>query len=185
MKTLALIDYDGTIAYDYGGEYLPSPALLPTVGEGFAILREANVGLAVVTNQPDRAETFGNTATQDALDRGLYPLRGDGEESHPIPLYICSHKRGGGCDCRKPLAGLLRQALSNRSAESVWMIGDKWSDVAAGVGVGANTILVGAPYPYVQSGSTPVSFDTPPDYRVNTFLRAAELVVALSEMWSK
>jgi len=184
MSILAMVDYDGTIAYDFGGEHLPSPALLPTVLDGFDVLRDAGVRLAVVTNQPDRVNNFESPAVVAALDASLEQLMGHGTEAYPIHLLLCPHERGVGCTCRKPMPGLLQQAIRDQPADHVWMVGDKWSDIAAGVGAGANTILVGTPYPYVQSGSTPVSFSAPPDYRVNTFLQAAELVVALSEMRS-
>jgi D-glycero-D-manno-heptose 1,7-bisphosphate phosphatase len=60
-------------------------------------------------------------------------------------VYMCPHKPEDGCDCRKPLPGLLLQAANEMSLDlqRSWMIGDAWSDVQAGEAAGMRgTILL-------------------------------------------
>ena len=59
-------------------------------------------------------------------------------------IYACIHHPDAGCDCRKPKAGLLKQAASEHAIDltGAFIIGDSPRDIEAGVAVGAETILV-------------------------------------------
>ena len=59
-------------------------------------------------------------------------------------IYYCPHLPEAGCDCRKPLPGMLRRAQKelNIDLESSFVIGDKHVDVETAYAVGAKGILV-------------------------------------------
>lgn len=61
-----------------------------------------------------------------------------------LASYLCPHAPADRCECRKPGAGLLRQAADDLglSLPSSWMIGDAVSDIEAGLACGARPILV-------------------------------------------
>jgi phosphoglycolate phosphatase-like HAD superfamily hydrolase len=62
----------------------------------------------------------------------------------------------------------------------LWMVGDKWSDVLAGVRAGFSTVLVGE-YPYVQKGTTPVPDGLPaPNYVVADAAEAVRTIRSVS-----
>ena len=61
-----------------------------------------------------------------------------------IPLaawYCCPHAPGDGCDCRKPLAGMLRRAVREFGLDPArsHLIGDSDRDIEAGQAVGCIT----------------------------------------------
>jgi HAD superfamily hydrolase (TIGR01662 family) len=84
-------------------------------------------------------------------------------------FYFCTHLYG--CDCRKPLTGMVDRAVADHNIEldgSV-LFGDRDSDIALARAAGITAVLVNAPGAY--SGP-------PPDYRapslaqgVDAFLR--------------
>ena len=61
----------------------------------------------------------------------------------PTGLYA-PHDDGDNCNCRKPKTGLLEAARDkyNLNMEECYVIGDRWSDMAAGGAMGCNLILV-------------------------------------------
>lgn len=63
---------------------------------------------------------------------------------HIHDIRYCPHDRGDACDCRKPEPGMLR-ALAARwqfDPRQACMVGDAWTDIAAGQAVGCRTIMV-------------------------------------------
>jgi D-glycero-D-manno-heptose 1,7-bisphosphate phosphatase len=67
-------------------------------------------------------------------------------------FYYCPHHPEGSiekysavCDCRKPLPGLLRLAASEHDIElkNSFMVGDKDSDISAGLAAGCNCVFIG------------------------------------------
>lgn len=59
-------------------------------------------------------------------------------------VYYCPHDNHEDCDCRKPLPGMLQQAAKDFPIDlsKSFLVGDAWTDVAAGVAVGARSILL-------------------------------------------
>lgn len=59
-------------------------------------------------------------------------------------IYYCPHGNDEGCDCRKPLPGMLLRAAREHRIDlaSSWMVGDSESDVEAGIAAGCRTVLV-------------------------------------------
>jgi histidinol-phosphate phosphatase family protein len=59
-------------------------------------------------------------------------------------VYYCPHDNHEDCDCRKPGSGMLLQAEKDFPIDlsKSFLVGDAWTDVAAGVSVGARSILL-------------------------------------------
>ncbi len=60
-------------------------------------------------------------------------------------VYYCPHAPGENCDCRKPNPKMLEIAIEqfDINTKNSWMIGDKQSDIEAGINAGIlNTIFV-------------------------------------------
>jgi D-glycero-D-manno-heptose 1,7-bisphosphate phosphatase len=117
--------------------------LLEGVAEALQLLGAAGFERVVVTNQsgvarglfeePDVVRV--NRALQAQLER-----EGAGIEG----FYYCTHLSG--CDCRKPLTGMVRQAVAERGldlARSV-VFGDRGSDMQLAQAAGVPGILVNA-----------------------------------------
>jgi D-glycero-D-manno-heptose 1,7-bisphosphate phosphatase len=63
-------------------------------------------------------------------------------------IRVCYHDDQFGCECRKPLPGLLLQAAEDHAIDlckSV-MIGDRWKDVEAGQRASCKTIWLKQDY---------------------------------------
>jgi histidinol-phosphate phosphatase family protein len=109
------------------------------------VLNEARVPVVVVTNQRGLAtgKLSGDQleAVHDAL---IAQLAAAG--ARIAAWYVCPHDIGV-CGCRKPLPGLLRQALADRpgtAPERCLIIGDAESDMLAGAALGMPGILLAA-----------------------------------------
>ena len=73
-------------------------------------------------------------------------LRAEGVELDTV--RVCPHAPDAGCDCRKPQGRLLREAADDLrlSLRDSAMVGDRWTDVDTGHGVGAAGVLVRTGY---------------------------------------
>jgi D-glycero-D-manno-heptose 1,7-bisphosphate phosphatase len=139
------LDRDGVINRKAPeGEYVVAWSqfeFLPGALEGLAALAAAPLRIVVATNQ--RAIARGlltEAALADLHARMLDAVAAAGGRIDAI--YHCPHL--GGCDCRKPAPGMLRQAERElgldlrRSA----MVGDRAHDIEAAAAVGALRVLV-------------------------------------------
>src|SRR5262245_12559531 len=59
-------------------------------------------------------------------------------------IYYCPHDNHESCTCRKPEPGMLEQAAAEFEIDLTqsFMVGDAWTDVQAGLKVGARSIMV-------------------------------------------
>lgn len=142
---LVIVDRDGVINED-SDEFIKSVAewhALPGSLEAIAALGRGGFTVAVVTNQSGVGRGLFDEATLGEIHAHMRDaVRGAGGELAGI--FYCPHRPDAGCDCRKPKPGLFR-ALERSlgiSVEGAPYIGDRVSDVAAALGVGARPILV-------------------------------------------
>ena len=149
-KTRAVfLDRDGVIneaSLRNGKPYPPADLdeLVLTAGaeKALADLKARGFLLLVVTNQPDvrrGVTTIENVERiHDALQAQL-----------PIDdFFVCLHDDRDGCDCRKPLPGLIRRAGEKYGVDlaASYMIGDRWRDVDAAAAAGCRTIFIDRGY---------------------------------------
>ncbi len=139
------LDRDGCLIEEEN--YLSDPdkvRLCPGVPEALKLLRNAGYLLIVVSNQSGIARGYFTEQDLRAVEQRIDVLLAE----HGISLdrsYYCYHHRKGAvaeyakdCTCRKPEPGMLLQAAKDFSLDltQCLMIGDKTSDVEAGVRAG-------------------------------------------------
>ena len=148
LRPAVFLDRDGVInrkAPD--GFYITSAhqfKLLPDVTECVKRLNRAGLPVIIVTNQRGMA-TGSITSLNRIHDRMLRQFSKAG--AYLSGIYVCPHDYADGCECRKPLPGMLLQAADEHKVDLAgsWMIGDSNSDVLAGKAAGCRTIRISAP----------------------------------------
>jgi|TARA_Y100000310_G_scaffold335006_2_gene416037 D-glycero-D-manno-heptose 1,7-bisphosphate phosphatase len=156
---LVILDRDGVINHD-SPEYIKTPEeWLPIEGslEAIANLHEHGFTVCVATNQA-------------GIGRGLYSLQ-DLERIHSKMLqavadaggkitavFYCPHHPSDDCACRKPRPGLIHQLADQLkvSVAGVPLVGDKLTDIQAGMAAGCKPILV-------ETGSGRLALDKLPN----------------------
>jgi histidinol-phosphate phosphatase family protein len=177
-RPAAFLDRDGTLVVERGyassGDQME---LLPGVPEAIRQLQAAGYAVVVVSNQSGVGRgLFPLAAVHDSMAALRRRLRAHGVELDAI--YFCPHRPDEGCRCRKPAAGLLRDAAHNLqlSLKDSVMIGDKRIDVATGHAVGALGILVRSGYGGEEAGDPPPASGRPPDGVCADLAEAAALL---------
>lgn len=143
---LVILDRDGVINRDSDAyvksldEWVP----YPTAIEDIARLSRAGWTVAVATNQSGIARGYYSKSVLESMHQRLRELvrQAGGEIAH---IAYCPHGPDDGCDCRKPLPGLLeeiRQALGLETLADSWMVGDSLRDLQAGEPMGCRPVLV-------------------------------------------
>jgi len=143
-KKAVFLDRDGTLNDDPG--YLSRPeqmVLLPGVGEGLRLLKDAGYFLVVVSNQsgvgrgliPEGALSKIHQRLQDLL--APFGTRIDHFE-------LCFHRPEQECECRKPKPKLILDTARHFEIDLTqsYMVGDKISDIEAGKNAGCKGSLL-------------------------------------------
>lgn len=152
MRKAVFLDRDGVLVEDVDlltrGDQL---RLLTGVPSALSALRNAGFALVVVSNQPVVAR--GLVTEQEIemihaeLDRLLLAAGGPAMDRY----YFCPHHPKGtlpayrlDCECRKPKPGLLLRAARelNLDLQRSFLVGDRITDIIAGVKAGCRTVLV-------------------------------------------
>ncbi|MBC7905502.1 MAG: D-glycero-beta-D-manno-heptose 1,7-bisphosphate 7-phosphatase [Rhodospirillaceae bacterium] len=143
-RRFVLIDRDGTLNIEK--HYLSDPdqlELIPGAGQAIRRLRAAGFGVIVVTNQSGIARGYFDLPRLDLIHARLRELLA-AEGTEVDGIYLCPHGPDDDCTCRKPLPGMIEQAVAVHGfdpAQAI-IIGDKEVDVELGLAVGATTFLV-------------------------------------------
>jgi D-glycero-D-manno-heptose 1,7-bisphosphate phosphatase len=172
-KRFVLIDRDGTLIVER--HYLSSPEeveLIAGAAPALKGLQDAGWGICVVTNQSGISRGYFDAGQLGRVHRrlaemlGLFDVRLDG-------IYVCPHSPDDECQCRKPLPGMVAQAVAAHGFDvrQAWVIGDKDVDIGLGHAVGARTILVRTGY-----GKSYES-ETRADFVADDLPAAAELIL--------
>ena len=149
LRPAVFLDRDGVLNKTFlrDGVSHPPPDLgdfefLPGVLQATERLAEAGWPLVVVTNQPDVARGVQTRERVEAIHVHL-------KRHVPVlDVVTCYHDHEDDCLCRKPRPGMLVAAAQRWDLDltrSV-MVGDRWSDVAAGQAAGCTTVLVQTPH---------------------------------------
>jgi D-glycero-D-manno-heptose 1,7-bisphosphate phosphatase len=138
------LDRDGTIMEDsnYVGD-VERVILIPGAAEALKQLQDAGYKLFIVTNQSGVGRGYFTREAVEAIHAHLdeYFARAG---VHFDRYYVCPHHPEDNCDCRKPKPKFLLDAAVEYGLDlsRSFMIGDRPSDIQAGVNAGAKTILV-------------------------------------------
>jgi D-glycero-D-manno-heptose 1,7-bisphosphate phosphatase len=122
--------------------------------------------LVVITNQPDIGHGLIDISEINIMHEFL-------KKELPIDdIEICPHIQSSNCECRKPKAGLIFSAVDkyNINLGKSWLIGDRWSDIVAGVSLGLKTIFIDHNY-------TEPTKNFSPDYVVSSINKACGLIL--------
>lgn len=163
MKKAIFLDRDGVLnktIFRMGKERAPYSLeefeLFDGVVDALMLLKQKGYLLIVVTNQPDVARGWVEMERVTEVNNKLGAL---------LPLdeiKACFHTDKDNCLCRKPRPGMLQEAQKKWQVDFTqsFMIGDNFTDIAAGAEVGCRTVLIG---PATNQGSFPT-----PNYRANS-----------------
>lgn len=143
---LVILDRDGVINFDSDNyiktvdEWQPIPGSI----EAIAALSKAGFDICVATNQSGLARGYFTPETLTAMHAKMTSLvtEAGGSITH---IEHCPHGPDDGCNCRKPLPGMIDTILSKypeTRAESVYVVGDSLRDLQAGVAAGCKALLV-------------------------------------------
>lgn len=140
-----ILDRDGVINED-SDAYIKSLAEwrpLPGSIDALARLSRAGHHLAVATNQSGLGRGLFDQDALDAMHAELNALvQAAGGRLEGI--FYCPHTPEDGCDCRKPLPGLLDAIGSELGwpLQNSLMVGDSLRDLEAGLARGCRPVLV-------------------------------------------
>lgn len=186
LRSAVFLDRDGTINEEVNYLKLPDQlVLLNGVPEAIKKLNRAGILAIGVTNQPVLAR---GDVTLDGLKQihaRLDTLLGK-KGAYLDRMYVCPHHPDQGfagevielkmhCNCRKPLTGLLDQAVKelNISRRNSWMVGDSTADILAGARAGLRTILVNTGY-----AGRDYKYSANPNYVANDLADAIEWILS-------
>jgi histidinol-phosphate phosphatase family protein len=145
MKTV-LMDRDGTLIVDPPDLRIDSVVelkLFPDTIESLKYLTEHGFSIIVITNQAGIAEGRYTKAEYQAMhDYFLKMINLSGITV--LETYMSPHEQASTNPWRKPGPGMLFQAAKyfDLNLGELYMVGDRRSDILAGINAGAKTILV-------------------------------------------
>jgi D-glycero-D-manno-heptose 1,7-bisphosphate phosphatase len=163
MRGIVFLDRDGTLIEEVG--YLRDPSavrILPGAAEALRLLFQEGFLLAVVSNQAGIAKGKFTGAEMEAVHRRFVSAFEAEGVAFDAVEYCPHHPEGTveayrqACECRKPGTGLAEEILRRLrvpDSRPRFMVGDKMSDVAMGIRLGAATVLVGTGYGYAEKTS--------------------------------
>ncbi len=146
-KKIVVLDRDGTIVVDK--RYLHDPdqlELLPNASNGMRLLCNRGYRLIVATNQSGVGRGFFTIDQMTAVNKRLQDMV-EAAGASLEAIYSCPHHPAMECDCRKPKVGLMLRAARELYFDpaSVFVVGDKESDIEFGIRSSARTILIATP----------------------------------------
>jgi D-glycero-D-manno-heptose 1,7-bisphosphate phosphatase len=117
--------------------------ILPSIGNSIKKLKNNNYFVIVITNQSPINRKL---MTHEQLNKIHSFIQNHLKffDTSIDKFYFCPHMPQENCNCRKPKAGMLLQAISEFNIEPTlsWMIGDNDSDIQAGLTAGCRTIKI-------------------------------------------
>ena len=154
-RRAAFLDRDGTVLEEAGYlDRLERLVFFPFAIDAIRLLNRAGYAVVIVTNQSGVGRgMYEESFVRDAhavIDERVRDGGGriDG-------FYYCPHHPNAeveryrrNCDCRKPGPGMLRAAATELGIDLTRSVavGDKWTDVQAGVAAGGRGVLVRTGY---------------------------------------
>jgi D-glycero-D-manno-heptose 1,7-bisphosphate phosphatase len=144
-RPAVFLDRDGTLVEDVGYPRDPRQVrLLPGAAAALAELRERGFALVLVSNQSGVGRGLLTQEQAQRVHGRLAELLAE-QGARLDGAYYCYHAPEEGCACRKPSPHLLRAAADELGLDLTrsFMVGDKSSDVEAGLGAGCRAVLFG------------------------------------------
>jgi D-glycero-D-manno-heptose 1,7-bisphosphate phosphatase len=171
---VVFLDRDGTVIVDPPDERVDREdkiELFPDTLAAMDYLAEHNFAVIFITNQAGIAEgRINNRDFERIHNKVLEMLAPTGIKT--LKTYMCPHGPDDGCSCRKPKPTLILQAAKEFDIDlpNTFMMGDRQSDIMAGVAAGTKTILV-------KTANVPVT-SVQANFTATTLLDAVKYVAA-------
>ncbi len=149
MHVAVFLDRDGTINKEMGYiNHIDRFVLIPGAAGAIRSINESELKAVVVTNQSGAARGYFPKELIDQVHQKMSDLL-EKEGAFLDGIYTCTHAppskgKSGGCSCRKPKIGLMKQAAQdlNLDLEKSYVVGDRFKDVEMARNAGAKAILV-------------------------------------------
>jgi rfaE bifunctional protein nucleotidyltransferase chain/domain len=144
-RPAVFLDRDGTLVEDVGYPRRPEQLrLLPGAAAALAQLRDRGFALVVVSNQSGVGRGLLTREQAESVHRRLAELLAE-QGARLDAAYYCYHAPDEGCPCRKPSPHFLLAAARELGVDLArsCVVGDKPSDVQAGLSAGCRTVLFG------------------------------------------
>ena len=161
MVEAVFLDRDGVLNRGFvknGKSYAPRNIrdfkLLPYAAGSIQRLKESGFLVIVITNQPDINNGLVTFSEVDAMHSLLR------KKTQITDVFVCPHSQLENCDCRKPKPGMLIEAARkyNIDLKRSFMVGDRATDIEAGLQAGCRTIFLNRHYK-----------ESPPKHQEKTF----------------
>lgn len=154
VRPVVFLDRDGVINEEI--EYLHLPEqfkLTENCLEGLEMLSAAGYALVLVTNQAGIGLGYFSHEDFYKVNRELFRHL-QGTNIMIDKIYYCPHAFSESCSCRKPGTGMLERAFDelNLTKDGSYIIGDRESDVEAGINFGVKSILMAGGKQKTQAG---------------------------------
>ena len=167
MSKAVFIDRDGTLAVDV--HYCSHPKsfqMYPDAAPAVKKLNDHGFKVIVITNQ----SVIGRGYTTHAMVRRIHDkMRHElsKEYARIDGVYYCPHHPVAQCDCRKPKAKMVHQAVRDHGIDlkKSWVVGDLPIDIELGQAVGCKTIMVRG----IANGCKP-------DYEARDLMEVADII---------
>jgi len=174
LRRAVFLDRDGTLI-----EYEEEPVrkdqirLFHRSGDAVRKLNDLGFLVLVVTNQPIVEKGIltleeANSLSKFMVDElALVGARID-------KVYMCPHKYGSQCRCRKPNLGMIEDAVADFKIDMAgsWIVGDTRRDMETGKRANLRTVLVMTG----EGGKDTEFFSTVGEFEASDILGAAEII---------
>ena len=163
---VVFLDRDGVINVDTG--YLcdvDKLQFIPGSLEAMRLLQESGFTLAIITNQSGLARGYFNLLQFNLFMESYFEKLSYNGIEKPF-FYFCPHHPYGTvksltkeCDCRKPLPGMLLQAAAELkiNLHNSYFIGDKLTDMKAGLAAGISNLFLLSQEKKIESSGTQIT----------------------------
>ncbi len=168
-----LLDRDGTIIRDPADLRVESEDEIEFFHDtlkSMKLLAENDYAVVMITNQAGISEGLIDAAEFDRINNKVIDMMGRSGVK-VLKTFMCPHSVDDGCECRKPKPKMLIDAIKEFELKSseIFMVGDRKSDIEAGLAAGCKTILV--------KTANEVQPETGADYTVDSLFDAVQIIV--------
>ena len=173
MDKFVLFDRDGTLIVDPEDlrvDKIEKLELFEDTIPALRLLKDAGFKAIIITNQAGISEgRLNNVDFARINNKFLTMARASGIDI--IDTFMCPHQKSDGCSCIKPNPTMILEAAREHGFEvgDVFMVGDRETDILAGIAAGTKTILVETGNEAVKSSQA--------NYRAATLTKAAEYII--------
>jgi D-glycero-D-manno-heptose 1,7-bisphosphate phosphatase len=169
------LDRDGIINVDHG--YTSTPDNFQFIPGIIDLLQHAQIEgyrLIIITNQSGIRRGYYSEAQFQIFTTWIHDELAK-HNIHITATYHCPHLPTDNCHCRKPNPGMIQRAKREWQIDLVnsWLIGDKLSDIQAGIAAGIPRVILKTDGLDQELGALRLAH---PEVRIETILELHEAI---------